>query len=198
MCFHKKSSPCLKCDHSKNSMVAVALTHIHLWHQSMWKLSFWAKSSNPFTRYSVLAFLNYSIFFMKSEKLPRKIPETLTWEYHQQKHCICWLVFSKKRLLFMHSTNITIINICDKQDSWRSASRFLSKIVDKWENRKRCWNHSGRFQDLLNFFALFQTALKRYEKQHNHLQVVVESISFTDFIDFNSKDLKVLYFSTKM
>ena len=96
----------------------------------------------------------------------------------------------------MNGTNITIINICDKQDSQRSASRFLPRIDDKWEHRKSCWNLSGAFSSFLYSFACLKTAFIMNIKQHNIFQLVVESTSFTDITDVNSLDHNFLYVSS--
>ena len=96
----------------------------------------------------------------------------------------------------MHGTNITIISICNKQDSWRLASRFLSKIDDKWEHKKILLSLFGGFSELLNSFSLFETTLIWYAKQHNLFQVVIESIFFTDLIDLNSVNIEVPFLSS--
>ena len=99
-------------------------------------------------------------------------------------------VFFPNKLLFILGTNITIIDIYDKQENQRSVAKFLSKIEYKWEQAKRHWNLlvNSSF-DSVHFSVNSEKNLKNYVKEHNLLQLVEDSMSFTDLINMNSESL---------
>ena len=155
--FHKKSSHCLKRDHSKNSMAIVALTQINLFTSINVKMtaattsSFWANSSYAFTRSSISASLFH--FLHEIWKMGKKNPKTpLGTSSTETLHALASLF--PNRLLFMLGTKITIIEICDKQDSWRSAPRFLSKIFDNLEQAKWLLNWFGGYSESFNILHI--------------------------------------------
>ena len=129
----------------------------------------WSKQ-NSMTVFCFI-FLNHISPFMKSGKWARKIPETLLGTSSTKTLHMLARLFAKG-LSFMHGTDITTTDNCDQQDSWRSASRFLSKIVYKWEHKKIFWNPFACLSELLNSFT------------------------FTDLVDVNSVNQNVPYVSS--
>ena len=83
----------------------------------------------------------------------------------------------------MLGTNMKIIDICGKQDSWSSASKFLSKFVDKWEQAKWCWNLSVYSSKFRSCSVDSENPLKKYANEQILVQSVKDYILFTDFID---------------
>ena len=67
---------------------------------------------------------------------------------------------------------------------------FLSKTIDKCEQAKQHLNSSIYFSEYPSFFVEMEQCLKKEAMEHNVLQLVEDSITFTDFVDVKSKSLE--------